>query len=179
MTALEFSTAVVDLPSTCTPRLIVSSLVSALVARGMTISVDGGGDCFDLTDSTDPDAVWEAVDAVEEANLLAKAAGTDNYTFWALILTGNGLDCLCDHNLTAEANEIVAEAMTAALGQCTIPLAELTAEQAREWLMTNDCEQADYWASRPATEDLVGAVATDLKDFGTDEQSTLCFRVSL
>lgn len=50
-----------------------------------------------------------------------------------------------------------------------IHIDDLTPEQAREWLIANNPEGADYWRSAPA-DDLREAVEDNLTDFGVTEQ---------
>lgn len=46
----------------------------------------------------------------------------------------------------------------------TIPIGQLTNEQARQWLMVNDPEAAEFWRAIESN-DLPRAVADNLKDF--------------
>lgn len=41
-------------------------------------------------------------------------------------------------------------------------------EQARFWLIVNDPEAADFWASLPADSDFVNDVRQNIRDFGPD-----------
>lgn len=42
-------------------------------------------------------------------------------------------------------------------------------EAAREWLILNDPEAAEYWAACPADSDFIEAVQENLRDFDEDQ----------
>lgn len=43
-------------------------------------------------------------------------------------------------------------------------------EAARQWLIKNDREAADYWRNLPSTTDFIRAKLENLKDFGPEEE---------
>ncbi|MBP3955454.1 hypothetical protein J8F10_09185 [Gemmata sp. G18] len=52
---------------------------------------------------------------------------------------------------------------------CQADIDAMTQEQARQWLIANDREAADYWAELPADTDFREAVTVNCRDFGFDE----------
>lgn len=74
---------------------IVRKLVNTILLDGYTISVDGGGEDFDLSRSTDVEAIMDATFAVDEATLFMHTLPKTPIG-WVSLVHGNGVDIISD-----------------------------------------------------------------------------------
>lgn len=79
---------------------ILRKLVQALVAAGYAISVDSGGEDYDLSNSRDTEAVMADVFAVDDC-ILHIIKGREHIGFVRLILD-NGPDCISDYSVNLD-----------------------------------------------------------------------------
>ena len=102
-----------------TDQHVMTALTAELLAIGYTITVHGGGDEPDYV-GTDLIAIMEAINAVEEAEIVAEHP-TDKaaHQFWALLIPSNGAECICDHSGSQFAEDLVNRALLAAVVEAT------------------------------------------------------------
>lgn len=88
---------------------ICRALVDVCLSREYAITIESGGDEPDLTDSTDPEAIWEAINAVEVCNLTARPAGLPRMAavLWVMLIPANKDCVICDYNYTQTAVDII------------------------------------------------------------------------
>lgn len=55
------------------------------------------------------------------------------------------------------------------LATCQAEIDAMTQEEARQWLIANDREAADFWSELPAETDFKATVGDNCRDFGFDE----------
>lgn len=96
-------------------REIVQAVVNTAIAKGYSLSVDGGGEGYDITESTDPMAVINALMDVDEAHLMIHygpgTVGNGKRYSWIQFVFGNdGYDVICDNGTNLEGSEILREA---------------------------------------------------------------------
>ena len=82
---------------------IVRKLVNALLLEGFTISVDGGGEDFDLSRSTDVEAIMDATFAVDGATLFMHTLPKTPIG-WVSLVHGNGCEIISDWTTNLDAD---------------------------------------------------------------------------
>ena len=80
---------------------IVRNAVHELLDHGFTLSVDTGGDDYEIDRSVDPDAVMAELMNTDEDRLLARAG--ESIKGWVHFVYGNdGHDVICDMTVSLE-----------------------------------------------------------------------------
>jgi hypothetical protein len=80
---------------------IVRNAVHELLDHGFTLSVDTGGDDYEIDRSVDPDAVIAELMNTDEDRLLARAG--ESIKGWVHFVYGNdGHDVICDMTVSLE-----------------------------------------------------------------------------
>lgn len=92
---------------------ICRALVDVCLSRGYVISIESEGET-DLKDSTDPEAIWEAINAVEMCELTARTPDLPQTILWTLLTPYEGDCVICDYNSTQTTEDIIHAAQLAA-----------------------------------------------------------------
>lgn len=80
---------------------IVIAVVKQLIATGHKLSVDNGGDTYEIKNSTDADAVLKEMRATGEDFLYTKKEG-DPKRYVQFVYGNDGYDVICDYTQTLE-----------------------------------------------------------------------------
>jgi hypothetical protein len=82
-------------------RQIVSRIVDDALTGGFSLSVDNGGDGFEITESTDRQAVIDALFQTDEERLVLLKNGKIVGSVF-LVYGNDGWDVVCDYHLSIE-----------------------------------------------------------------------------
>lgn len=82
-------------------RRIVKMAVKCLITAGYALSLDNGGDTYEIKDSTDRKAVLSLMMETDDEHLYAKKDGKSAAVYF--VYGNDGYDVICDYNTSLEA----------------------------------------------------------------------------
>ena len=93
-------------------KLIVTTLVQDILANGFTVSINNGGDSWEIHRSTDLSKIIATLFATDEETIyFFKKTETSGYSGWFRLVYGNdGYDVISNYTDNAPSRDIVAGA---------------------------------------------------------------------